>query len=195
MLNSVNVKFEIDPSQAGRFYLNVRISNEEVNYKSAQEALRSPLASKIFGFPWTSEVTVAPEHLTVTKQNWVGWDVLAEPLSDLIKEHVEQALDNGPVEENLKELEADLSDPQAERIQEIIETQINPQVASHGGHISLVGVKDDVVYIRMEGGCQGCAQSSLTLREGVVSTIKTTFPEIRDVIDVTDHASGQNPYF
>ncbi|MDZ4661584.1 MAG: NifU family protein [Pseudomonadota bacterium] len=199
MTNSVNVKFEIESNQSGRFYLNVRISDEVVNYTNAQEALRSPLASKIFGFPWTSEVKVAPEYLCVAKQDWVGWEVLAEPLSNLIKEHVEMALDQGTIEENPpeknREFAADLSDPQAQRVQEIIETEINPQVASHGGHITLVGVKDDVVYIRMGGGCQGCSQSSLTLREGVVTTIRNAFPEILDVVDVTDHASGENPYF
>ena len=195
MTNSVNVKFEIEPNQTGRFYLNVRISGEEVHYKSAQEALRSPIASKIFGFPWTSEVSVAPEYVIVSKQEWVDWDVLSEPLSHLIKEHVELALDRGAVEENPKELEADLTDPQSERILEVIESQINPQLASHGGHISLVGVKDNVVYIKMGGGCQGCSQSKATLSEGVVTTIKNAFPEILDVVDVTDHAQGENPYF
>ncbi len=199
MTDPVNVKFEMESKQAGRFYLNVRISAQEVSYKSAQEAQRSPLASKIFGFPWTSEVKVAPEYLEVAKQDWVGWEVLSEPLSHLIKEHVELAMDRRTIEENPKalehDIEADLSDPQAEQIQDLIETEINPQVASHGGHIALVGVKEDIVYIRMEGGCQGCSQSSATLREGVVTTIKSAFPEIRDVVDVTDHASGENPYF
>lgn len=92
-------------------------------------------------------------------------------------------------------IEPDLSNPEAEKIQEIIETEINPFVASHGGQISLVGVKDDIVYVRMEGGCHGCSQSAVTLRDGIVNVLKTAFPQVKDVVDVTDHKTGMNPYF
>jgi Fe/S biogenesis protein NfuA len=88
-----------------------------------------------------------------------------------------------------------LDSPEAETIQRVLDTQINPAVASHGGHIGLVDVKDDIVYIRMSGGCQGCGMATATLKQGVVGAIKRAVPAIKEVLDVTDHAGGMNPYY
>jgi Fe/S biogenesis protein NfuA len=87
------------------------------------------------------------------------------------------------------------TDPKAMAIQELLDTQINPAVASHGGHIELVDVHDDIVYIRFGGGCQGCGMVSVTLNQGVEQAIHEAFPEIREIVDVTDHAAGTNPYY
>jgi len=80
-------------------------------------------------------------------------------------------------------------------IQEVLETRINPSVAGHGGHISLIDVDGARAYIRMEGGCQGCGMANVTLKEGVVVEIQKVVPTIREVLDVTDHAGGSNPYY
>jgi Fe-S cluster biogenesis protein NfuA len=80
-------------------------------------------------------------------------------------------------------------------IQEVLETRINPSVAGHGGRISLIDVDGARAYIRMEGGCQGCGMASVTLKEGVVVEIQKVVPTIREVLDVTDHAGGSNPYY
>ena len=87
------------------------------------------------------------------------------------------------------------ADPQAAAIQELLDTQINPGVATHGGHVELMDVQDNVVYIRFGGGCQGCGMVSVTLNQGVEQAIREAFPEIREIIDVTDHAAGTNPYY
>ena len=87
------------------------------------------------------------------------------------------------------------TDPQALAIQELLDTQINPAVAGHGGHIELVDVHDNIVYIRFGGGCQGCGMVSVTLNQGVEQAIREAFPEIREIVDVTDHAAGTNPYY
>jgi len=87
------------------------------------------------------------------------------------------------------------TDPKAMAIQELLDTQINPAVASHGGHIELMDVHDDIVYIRFGGGCQGCGMVSVTLNQGVEQAIREAFPEIREIVDVTDHAAGTNPYY
>ena len=92
-------------------------------------------------------------------------------------------------------LQLDLSDPLAQRVHEIIEKDINPNIASHGGVAHLRGLKDHIVYLEMGGGCQGCAQSAATLRQGIETRIKEVVPEIVDVVDVTDHAGGVNPYY
>lgn len=88
-----------------------------------------------------------------------------------------------------------LESPQAKAVQQVIETEINPGVAAHGGYITLVDVKEEIAYIRLGGGCQGCGMSNVTLKQGVVVAIKKAIPEIKDVVDVTDHAGGTNPYY
>jgi Fe/S biogenesis protein NfuA len=85
--------------------------------------------------------------------------------------------------------------PQAEALQELLDTTINPGVASHGGWVSLVDVKDNVVYLKLGGGCQGCGMVNVTLKQGIEVMIKEKLPEILAVYDVTDHAGGNNPYY
>lgn len=90
---------------------------------------------------------------------------------------------------------ANLTTPEAKAVQKVLDTEINPAVAGHGGYISLVDVKDQVAYIKLGGGCQGCGMADVTLKQGVVVAIKKAIPEIKEVLDVTDHAGGSNPYF
>lgn len=87
------------------------------------------------------------------------------------------------------------TDPKAQAVQEVIDTQINPGVAMHGGHVALLDVKDDIAYIALGGGCQGCGMVDVTLKQGIEVMIKEAVPEIRQVIDTTDHAAGRNPYY
>jgi Fe/S biogenesis protein NfuA len=82
----------------------------------------------------------------------------------------------------------------AERVRSVLETQVNPAIAAHGGMISLVDVEDTDVYVEMSGGCQGCALSRMTLRQGVERMLREAVPELTAVHDITDHASGDNPY-
>ncbi len=84
--------------------------------------------------------------------------------------------------------------PIADRVRTILETQVNPAIAAHGGMISLVDVEETDVYVEMSGGCQGCALSRMTLKQGVERMLREAVPELTAVHDVTDHASGDNPY-
>ena len=84
---------------------------------------------------------------------------------------------------------------EARIIQQLLDEKVNPAVASHGGHIALVDVQDDTVYIRLEGGCQGCGMADVTLKQGVATEIQGMLPNIAHVLDVTDHAGGDNPYY
>lgn len=85
--------------------------------------------------------------------------------------------------------------PEAEAVLALLDEKINPAVAAHGGRISLVDVTDHVAYVRMEGGCQGCSASAVTLQQGVQNAILTEVPTIQGVVDVTEHALGDNPFF
>jgi Fe/S biogenesis protein NfuA len=86
--------------------------------------------------------------------------------------------------------------PLAERIEYILQSEVNPSLASHGGMVSLVEITAKMeVVLRFGGGCHGCGMVDVTLKEGIEKSLKTQLPEITAVIDVTDHSSGENPYY
>ena len=86
--------------------------------------------------------------------------------------------------------------PLADRVQYVLDAEINPQIAAHGGRVRLVDVDvDGVVLLQFGGGCHGCGMADVTLKEGIEKTLRSHFPEITAVRDATDHASGSNPYF
>lgn len=89
----------------------------------------------------------------------------------------------------------DLDGPLAAQIAQLLDGQINPSIAMHGGRADLVGVEGNVVYLRLSGGCQGCGMAQVTLRQGIEQAILHQFPEVTDIVDITDHAAGQNPYY
>jgi Fe/S biogenesis protein NfuA len=90
---------------------------------------------------------------------------------------------------------ADLSGPVPQRVMQVLAEQINPAISAHGGSAELVAVEDDVAYVRLGGGCVGCGMASVTLGQGIEVAIVQAVPEVRQVVDVTDHASGTNPYY
>jgi len=87
------------------------------------------------------------------------------------------------------------TDPKGPLILDVIENKINPGVAMHGGQVTLIDVRDDVVYISFGGGCQGCGLANVTLKQGVHKMLTEAVPDIRDIVDMTDHALGANPFY
>jgi Fe/S biogenesis protein NfuA len=81
------------------------------------------------------------------------------------------------------------------QIESILEEEINPAVAMHGGHVSLIDLKGSTLYIEMGGGCQGCGMANVTLKHGIEAVIRDKVPQIEEILDVTDHAGGRNPYY
>ncbi|MFQ5746774.1 MAG: NifU family protein [Gemmatimonadota bacterium] len=88
-----------------------------------------------------------------------------------------------------------MSGPLAERVRQVIDHQINPSIAAHGGSVSLVDLRDGIVYLRMSGGCQGCGMAAATLSQGIRRILRETVPDIVDIVDVTNHAAGTNPFY
>jgi len=82
-----------------------------------------------------------------------------------------------------------------EKIQKILDEMINPAVASHGGFVEVLDVKENIAYLRLGGGCQGCGMVNVTLKQGIEATLKEEIPQLAGVIDQTDHAGGNNPYY
>jgi len=77
----------------------------------------------------------------------------------------------------------------------VIEELINPALAMHGGFVELAGVEDGVVSMRMSGGCQGCGAAQMTMVQGIEMLLRDEVPEVRRIVDVTDHAAGETPYY
>lgn len=91
--------------------------------------------------------------------------------------------------------QGDTTSPMARSVIAVLEEQVNPQIAMHGGRADLVAVDNAIAYLRLSGGCQGCGLAALTLSQGILVAIKEAVPEIVDVVDVTAHAEGTNPYY
>ncbi|MFQ5948241.1 MAG: NifU family protein [Acidimicrobiia bacterium] len=89
----------------------------------------------------------------------------------------------------------DLSGPLEQRVLQIIESQINPAIAAHGGMAQLVAIEEGTAYVRLAGGCQGCGLAQVTLGQGIEVAITNAVPEVSRVVDVTDHDAGTNPYY
>jgi Fe/S biogenesis protein NfuA len=85
--------------------------------------------------------------------------------------------------------------PLADRVKQVIDMQVNPAIASHGGSVGLVEVREDVVYLEMMGGCQGCGMAAATLAQGIRRIIMENVPDVKDIVDVTNHEAGVNPYY
>lgn len=81
------------------------------------------------------------------------------------------------------------------QVEKLLDEQIRPALAAHGGNVELIDIDNNKMYVRLSGGCQGCASSQATLKDGIARLVKQHFPDIEDVVDMTDHASGENPYF
>ena len=81
------------------------------------------------------------------------------------------------------------------KLQELLDQKVNPMVSSHGGNIELVDYANGVAFVRMSGGCQGCGSAKATLRQGVEETIFAHIPRVKQIIDLTDHGAGENPYY
>jgi len=96
---------------------------------------------------------------------------------------------------NMDSIPGDLEGPFADRVAQVLEHQVNPAIAGHGGAARLVSVDDTVAYLELMGGCQGCGMAAVTLKQGIERILHDTIPELTGVVDVTDHASGENPYY
>ncbi len=178
------VTFEKTPNPSTmKFLLHQNVASEGFNCENPQDAERSPLASKIFGFPWTSSVYVGTDFITVTKQDWVDWEILANPLANLINDHIEQ---NEPVVvQMIQSPDDDVNDSEiVKKIKAVLNKEIRPVVALDGGDIVFSKYEDNVLYIHMRGACAGCPSSTATLKDGIEVRMREAFPEIKEVLSV-----------
>jgi len=157
---------------------------------------RSPLNVN-YRLALIGEDQVRPDDTVVELE---GFNVYVDPQSAVYLEEatldfVDNFLSSGFKIEAPKKFPPHLTGPVAEKIQALIDQRINPAIAAHGGYVNLVDIKDSIVYVQLGGGCQGCGMVDVTLKQGIEVMIKEAVPEITQVLDVTDHAGGKNPYY
>lgn len=190
-MTDITVFYEATPNpQSLKFVVTAPIATESVNFTSPQETARSPLAQKLFGFPWAAGVFIGPNFVTVTKQEWVEWEILADPLAELIKEHLVAGIpvlsENSADTPN--EPSSNMDDPNdspiVRQIKQILRDEISPAVAMDGGQIRFDRFENGRVYLQMQGACSGCPSSAYTLKEGIEVRLKERIPEIQEVVAV-----------
>ncbi len=168
------------------------LPNGFVRFKDKERAKGSPLAERLFALDGVLVVIIKDNEVTVTKLSPVDWRQAGPLIGAAIRAHIqsgqaavsEEALKTAPAEDILRE-----------KVQKFLDENVNPAVASHGGYITLMDVQGKNLYIQMGGGCQGCGQADVTLRAGVETSLRQNFPDIGEILDITDHASGENPYY
>ncbi len=165
-------------------------------FTSPEEAKGSPLAESIFAIPagGVTEVIVSGNIVTVVKDNPAPWQVVGKAVGAAIR--AAAASGAPPVAAKAAPATGTIDDDALyERVARLFDDQVNPMVARHGGRVELIDVQDAVVMLRMGGGCQGCGMADVTLRQGIEGMLAQHIPEVRGIVDITDHTSGANPYF
>jgi Fe-S cluster biogenesis protein NfuA len=160
-------------------------------FASAAEAEDSPLAAALFGVAGVSEVVVSGGTVTVTKSTPGAWQAAGKQVGAAIRGALAAG---GPAIAPAAPVSSAEDERLYSRVADLFEAEINPAVARHGGTVELIDVQDAMVLLRMGGGCQGCGMADVTLRQGIEVLLKRRVPEIRGLIDVTDHSAGTNPY-
>ena len=140
------------------------------------------------------------EEATDVITEFEGFNIYVDPdslsyVEEITVDFVESLAGRGFKIESPNKVPSHLKGTVAEQVQMIIDEKVNPQIAAHGGHLSLLDVKENTAYVQFGGGCQGCGMADVTLKQGVEVLIKEACPEIEEILDVTDHADGKNPYF
>lgn len=152
-----------------------------------------PLVRALFALSGIQRIEVSGATIWAKKHAETDWAVLKPAVAAAIRQVLDDT--DAPLVWNDAPDDADPDAVLLREVESLLDRQVNPAVAAHGGQISADRVEGDTVYLRMSGGCQGCASSSATLRQGVERMLQAALPQIRKIVDVTDHAAGNNPYY
>ena len=181
----LTMRFILDaPVQAGR----------HASHDSADE-VTAPLPRALLALPGVAKLHVAEATVTVTREADADWHSLKLRIAATIRQVLDDT--DAPLGDEADAPQAPQAGDAAllEAARHVLDQQANPAIASHGGHVTAERAEGGVIYLRMSGGCQGCAASAATLRNGIETMLRNALPEIRDIVDVTDHAAGDNPFY
>lgn len=164
-------------------------------FASPEAAAGSPLGERLFALGGVASVLIAGNVVTIGKAPGAAWAVLKAAIGAAIRAQLLSGLP--AILETVAPGDTPArSDAQlGVAVQELLDREVNRAIASHGGKISLLEVRDGRLFITMSGGCQGCASSQVTLRQGFEVMVKRVAPEITAIVDATDHAAGRQPFY
>jgi Fe-S cluster biogenesis protein NfuA len=193
-MDEITITAEPVDTQHCKFIVSVPLLDGGVRrFGGAEEAEGSPLVEAIFRIPGVSEVMVSGHTVSVAKSDETPWQSAGKQVGTAIRAAL--ASSSSPIAARASTDDRGGDDTLYDKVSMVFDTKINPMVARHGGHVDLIDVQDSVVMLRLQGGCQGCGMADVTLRQGIEATLKQVAPEVRGIVDVTDHSSGSNPYF
>lgn len=183
-----------EPSAAGdrcKFIVDrALLADDSAFFGNAGDTRLCPLAADLLGLAGVESVLIADNTVTVSALQPVDWPAMG--IGNIIRKHIRSGqpivspayFEDLPSERDLKWAIGDLLD-----------RQINPAVAAHGGFVELIDVRKNNVYIRLGGGCQGCGAADITLKQGIEKAIRDLVPRVGEILDTTDHAAGRNPFY
>ena len=179
-----------DPQKC-RFVLDGEVlSRASLTFDNESKMDNAPLAKKLLNLPYIAQVNIAGQVVTLTRDNIESSPAVCKEIGGVIREQIKSG--EAPVTEEAMEIgDSTLFD----EVNELIKNDVNPSIASHGGIITLQNVSDGKAYVTMGGGCQGCSASSVTLKQGVESYLVAKVDGINEVVDMTNHSEGVNPYY
>jgi len=187
---NIQIRAEVDRADIHtcHFTIDRPVHSGAATFASADQAKGNELAEKLFRIPGIAKVALDSYKVSVTQSDNEDWRQLGKRIGSAIRMFL-----NPPAVMP----EGDRLPPEEVRIrvQQVLDEMINPGVASHGGFVELLDVQEDSVFIRMGGGCQGCGAADMTLKMGIEKLIRENVPQVREILDTTDHASGQNPFY
>ena len=179
-----------DPQKC-RFVLEAEVlSRSPVSFDKESDTSKAPLAEKLLALPYIAGVSISGSAVTLTGDNVESWPAIGKEIGGVIREQIKSG--EPAVEEEVMDIgDADLFT----QVNLLIKNDVNPSIAAHGGVITLHSVNDGKAFVTMGGGCQGCTASSITLKQGVESYIVAKVDGVNEIVDMTDHSEGENPYY
>ena len=195
MATEIRITAEPVDAQRCKFLVDRPVFEGVRRFADRSEAAGSPLAEALFALPGVSELIVSGNLVTVVKESPDAWQVAGKAVGAAIRQalsaDVPAIADRPPATGAARVSDDELY----ERVNDLFDQQVNPMVARHGGRVELIDVQESIVMLRMSGGCQGCGMASVTLRQGIEGMLNQYLPEVKGIVDITDHTSGANPYF
>jgi Fe-S cluster biogenesis protein NfuA len=195
MNDKITISSQVDKRNPAicRFTVNRTLHIGTASFDDRAQTEHSLLGQKLFEIEGLTRVQMIGHLLVVSKAAEQDWQELINRVEAILEAFLVSgfALSQEQVEDRMMLMGRGTK----EKIQYLLAHKINPGVAAHAGFVELIDVKDNNVYIRLGGGCQGCGAADFTLRQGIEAIIRKEVPEILQVLDVTDHAAGTNPYY
>jgi Fe-S cluster biogenesis protein NfuA len=194
----VSIYAEMTPNPAVmKFVANKRLIDiDSAEFKNIEEAAPSPLATRLFHFPFVKEVFISGNYLAISKYNVVEWEDVTQELRALIRDWVAEGREvlhahameaqepevSAPAEDGVVEPDGEIE----RRIREILDEYIRPAVAQDGGNIKLMGFQDKTVKVLLQGACSGCPSSTMTLKNGIENLLKQMLPTLVDRVEAVN---------